>query len=203
MAGIGADMSGNKRKASRKSRKRWFFFILIVVLAVMFIRSEWIGRTIYPVYFKTEIKQHAAAYGQDPLLIAAIIRVESNFKEDAVSSKGALGIMQLMPDTAAWILQKEAEFKELTVQDAGSRADAGIRLGTWYIKELNRQFGGNLPVVIAAYNAGPNRVKQWLSDQVWDGSEQTIRNIPYGETRHYVQRVLYYYKKYQEIYDPL
>lgn len=196
-------MSQKRRRSGRKSRKRWFLLLLLVVLAAMFIRSEWIGRTIYPVHFKSEIKQHADTFGQDPLLIAAIIRVESNYKEDAVSRKGALGIMQLMPDTAAWILQKEASFKDVTVQDAGSSADAGIRLGTWYIKELNRQFDGNLPVMLAAYNAGPNRVRQWLNDQVWDGSEQTVKNIPYGETRHYVQRVLYYYKKYQEVYDSL
>lgn len=196
-------MSKKRRQSGRKSRKRWFLLLLLIVLAVMFVRSEWIGRSIYPVYFKSEIKQHAAAFGQDPLLIAAIIRVESNFKEDAVSRKGALGIMQLMPDTAAWILQKEASFKDVSVQDAGSKADAGIRLGTWYIKELDRQFEGNLPVMLAAYNAGPNRVRQWLSDRVWDGSEQTVNDIPYGETRQYVQRVLYYYKKYQEVYDSL
>ena len=193
----------NKRNRNKGARKRWFLFFLLVFLAVMFVRSEWINRTIYPVYFKAEIKQHASAYGQDPLLIAAIIRVESNFKEDAVSPKGALGIMQLMPDTAAWILQKETNFKALTVRDAGSRADTGIRLGTWYVKELERQFGDHLPAVLAAYNAGPNRVKQWLSDQVWDGSEQTIDQIPYGETRQYVHRVLYYYHKYQKIYDSL
>jgi len=197
-------MSKRRRQHPRKGvRKRWFFLILIALLAALFVRSEWIGRTIYPVYFKTEIKQHAAAFGQDPLLIAAIIRVESNYKENAVSPKGALGIMQLMPDTAAWILEKEALFKDLDMQDASSRADAGIRLGTWYVKELNRQFDGNLPVVLAAYNAGPGRVRQWLNERVWDGSEQTLRNIPYGETRQYVQRVLYYYKKYQEYYNPL
>jgi soluble lytic murein transglycosylase len=186
----------------RRKRKRWVLLLLVAVLACLFIRSEWIGRLIYPIPHAEAIKQYAVQYGQDPLLIAAIIRVESNFREDAVSRKGAVGIMQIMPDTAEWILKQEA-FGDLTIQDAGSRADAGIRLGTWYIRELARQFDGRLPVVLAAYNAGPSRVRQWLNDRVWDGREQTVRDIPYGETRHYVQRVLYYYKKYSELYEQL
>ncbi|MBW5449100.1 transglycosylase SLT domain-containing protein [Cohnella sp. CFH 77786] len=190
----------SKRKKSVWNRKRLFLLGLIVVLAALFIRSEWIGRLIYPVSYAEEIRQNARLYGLDPLLIAAIIRVESNYKENAVSPKGAIGIMQLMPDTAAWIL-KQDRFGDLTVADAGSRADAGIRLGSWYVKELRRQFGDNLPAVLAAYNAGPNRVRKWMEDKVWDGNESTVQNIPYGETRHYVQRVMYYYRKYQEIYD--
>jgi soluble lytic murein transglycosylase len=189
----------SKKKKPRWKRKRLFLLVLIVVLAALFIRSEWIGRLIYPVSFADEIKQNALLYGQDPLLIAAIIRVESNYDENAVSPKGAVGIMQLMPETATWILKQE-RFGDLTLEDAGSRASAGIRLGTWYVKELKRRFGDQLPAVLAAYNAGPNRVRQWLDDKVWDGSEGTVQNIPYGETRHYVQRVLYYYKKYQDIY---
>lgn len=192
----------SKRKTPKWKRKRLFLLLLIVVLAALFIRSEWIGRIVYPVSFKEEIARNAKQYGLDPLLIAAIIRVESNYRENAVSPKGALGIMQLMPDTAAWILKQE-KFGDLTVHDAGSRADAGIRLGSWYVKELSRQFDGNLPVMLAAYNAGPNRVKQWLKDKVWDGRETTVGSIPYGETRHYVQRVMYYYKKYQGLYDGL
>ncbi|WP_276354274.1 lytic transglycosylase domain-containing protein [Cohnella caldifontis] len=190
------------KKKPKGKRKRWFLLVLVAVLAGLFIRSDWIGRLIYPISHAESIKLYAGQYGQDPLLIAAIIRVESNFKEDAVSRKGAVGIMQIMPDTAEWILKQE-KFGDLTIEKAGSRADAGIRLGTWYVSELSRQFEGNLPVVLAAYNAGPTRVRQWLNDRVWDGKEQTVRDIPYGETRHYVQRVLYYYKKYSELYEHL
>lgn len=189
-------------KKSKRIRKRYLMIVLLLVLAALFIRPDWIGRLIYPIAHADAIKQYAGQYGQDPLLIAAIIRVESNYREDAVSRKGAVGIMQIMPDTAEWILRQE-NFGDLTAKDAGTRAEAGIRIGTWYVAELNRQFGGNLPVVVAAYNAGPNRVKQWLNDGIWDGKEQTAQNIPYGETRHYVQRVLYYYKKYTAIYERL
>ncbi|RKP54993.1 lytic transglycosylase domain-containing protein [Cohnella endophytica] len=186
----------------RIKRKRIILPLVLIVLGALFVQSEWLGRWIYPISYTEEIKQNAEQYGLDPLLIAAIIRVESNYKVSAVSPKGAVGVMQIMPDTAEWIL-KQGDFGKMTAKDAGSQAHAGIRLGSWYVKELNRQFNGNLVVSLAAYNAGPGKVRQWLDKGVWSGEEQTVRDIPYGETRHYVQRVMYYYKKYTKIYETL
>ncbi|WP_373229418.1 lytic transglycosylase domain-containing protein [Cohnella sp.] len=188
--------------SKRIKRKRVILPLILIVLGALFVQSEWLGRWIYPISYVDEIKRSALEYQLDPLLIAAIIRVESNYKHEAVSPKGALGIMQIMPETAAWILEQE-DFGKLTARDAGMDAQAGIRMGSWYVKELNRQFNGNLLVSLAAYNAGPGKVRQWLEKGTWEGTEQTIRDIPYGETRHYVQRVMYYYKKYQKIYETL
>jgi soluble lytic murein transglycosylase len=182
--------------------KRVILSLILIILVALFVQSEWLGRYIYPISFTEEIKQNALDYELDPLLIAAIIRVESNYKLDAVSHKGAVGIMQIMPDTAEWIL-KQDNFGKLSVKDAGKEANAGIKLGSWYVKELNRQFDNNMVVSLAAYNAGPGKVRQWLDNSVWDGKEQNLRDIPYGETRHYVQRVMYYYKKYKHIYEIL
>lgn len=187
------------RYQAKRRRKRWFLLLFIAVIAVLFVKSEWLGRLIYPVYYTDEIKSNAEIYGLDPLLIAAIIRVESNFNEKAVSPKGAVGIMQLMPDTAAWIIER-GSFRNISVEDAACCAEAGIRLGAWYVSELFRQFDGNLPAVLAAYNAGPTKVRTWMNNKIWDGRLQTVQNIPYGETRHYVRRVMYYYKKYTEVY---
>lgn len=184
------------------ARKGIVLPLILIVVAVLFVRSDWLNRMIYPISYADEIKKSAALYQVDPLLVAAVIRVESNYRKDAVSPKGAVGIMQLMPDTAKWILQRQ-EFKIYSVEEAGERPDVNIRLGTWYIRELHRQFGGNLALSLAAYNAGPGTVRQWLSKSIWDGKESTLNDIPYGETRHYVQRVMYYYKKYKEIYGTL
>ncbi|WP_256759982.1 lytic transglycosylase domain-containing protein [Cohnella sp. WQ 127256] len=186
----------------RLKRKRIILPLVVIILGALFVQSEWLGRWIYPISFTDEIKQNALNYELDPLLIAAVIRVESNYRLNAVSPKGAVGIMQIMPDTAAWIL-KQGDFGSITVSDAGQKAHAGIALGSWYIKELNRQFDGDMIKSLAAYNAGPGKVRQWLDKGVWNGEEQTLRDIPYGETRHYVQRVMYYYKKYQSIYETL
>ncbi|XID95625.1 lytic transglycosylase domain-containing protein [Paenibacillaceae bacterium WGS1546] len=188
--------------SKRLKRKRIVLPLVVLVLVALFVQSDWIGKRIYPISFKDEIKLHAETYQLDPLLIAAIIRVESNYREHAVSRKGAVGIMQVMPDTAEWIL-KQGDFGNITVSDAGREARAGIALGAWYVKEMNRQFDGDLIRSLAAYNAGPGKVRQWLDSGVWDGTEETVKDIPYGETRHYVQRVLYYYRKYQDIYETL
>jgi soluble lytic murein transglycosylase len=190
------------KRSKRIKRKRVILPLILIVLCALFVQSEWLGRWIYPISYTDEIKRNASDYQLDPLLIAAIIRVESNYKLEAVSPKGAVGIMQIMPETAAWILEQD-NFGTLSIKDAGREAQAGIKLGSWYVKELNRQFNGNLVASLAAYNAGPGKVRQWLENGVWDGKEQTLRDIPFGETRHYVQRVMYYYKKYQKIYETL
>jgi soluble lytic murein transglycosylase len=78
-----------------------------------------------------------------------------------------------------------------------------IRMGSWYLAALTREFKGNKIAVMAAYNAGPGNVHKWLDSGVWDGKRQTINKIPYGETRHYVQRVSWYYDKYKQIYKDL
>lgn len=191
-----------KKSGAKKKRRRVVLLLLVIVVGLLFIRSEWLGRTIYPIYYKDEIKRNAELYKLDPLLIASIIRVESNYKPQAVSPKGAIGIMQLMPDTAEWILSHE-NFGSISLDDIGHEPDAGIRIGTWYIRDLLRQFDGNLVVSLAAYNAGPGKVRQWLKDRTWDGQPDSIDHIPYGETRQYVQKVLYYYNKYKEVHKDL
>jgi soluble lytic murein transglycosylase len=188
--------------SKRIKRKRVILPLILIILGALFVQSEWLGRWIYPISYTEEIKLSALNYQLDPLLIAAIIRVESNYKLDAVSPKGAIGIMQIMPDTTEWIL-KQNDFGKISIKDAGMEAHAGITLGSWYVRELKRQFDGSLIVALAAYNAGPGKVRQWMDKGIWDGKEQTLSDIPYGETRHYVQRVMYYYRKYQKIYEKL
>src|ERR1700738_1137328 len=99
-------------------RKRIILPLILIVLAALFVQSEWLGRWIYPISYREEIKISASSNHLDPLLIAAIIRVESNYKIDAVSPKGAIGIMQLMPDTAKWILNHD-HFGTMSFSDTG------------------------------------------------------------------------------------
>jgi soluble lytic murein transglycosylase-like protein len=113
------------------------------------------------------IQQAAAKYNLSPDLIRSVIRAESNFQSDAVSSAGAKGLMQLMPQTA----------KELGVTnpfDIQQNIDGGSR----YLRQMLDRFGGNLKLALAAYNAGPGAVEQYNGE------------VPYAETRQYVKRVL-------------
>jgi soluble lytic murein transglycosylase len=131
--------------------------------------------------------------GLEPALALGIIRQESSFDTGTVSPAGARGLMQLMPETArdvAKLIGMRTPLPSLTGDPA-----ANIRLGSVYLHGLLDQYDGCAPLAIAAYNAGPNRVQQWLTD---NGDPRTpgvamldwIEEIPFGETRNYVQRVI-------------
>jgi hypothetical protein len=129
-------------------------------------------KKLLDVPFATFIAASAQAHGVAPELVASVIAVESNFNPNAVSWKSARGLMQLMPGTAARLGVKNAFDPEQNI-DAGTR----------YLKELLLKYNGDLPLTLAAYNAGPDRVEQYRSVP------------PYRETRDYVRRVT---EKYQQ-----
>ena len=79
--------------------------------------------------------------------------------------------------------------------------ERNLTIGTWYLRHLSNVFDGNLVAALAAYNAGQSRVQQWLSEERWDGREETIGDIPFGETRTYVRRVLDTMDTYIWLYD--
>lgn len=189
-------------KRRNRLRRRVVLVLALAVIALLFVRSEWMSRWLYPVHFREEIASVSKDYELDAHLVAAIIRVETNYKPEAVSKKGAIGIMQLMPDTADWIINKGG-FKGITPDSISRDPRDGMEIGSWYLNELSRQFGGNMVKVIAAYNAGPGTVNRWLNEGTWDGEFATVDQVPYGETRHYIQRVIYYYNKYKTLYPDL
>jgi len=124
--------------------------------------------------FEPYINDIAREHGVDPRLVKAVIRAESAFNQSAVSPKGAMGLMQLMPGTAM----------DMGVQDPYHPIQ-NLRGGIGYLKEMLRLFNNDLILALAAYNAGPNAVKQYGGVP------------PYEETRQYIQRVLQYYSHYK------
>lgn len=180
-------------------KKRVLLLLFVGFTAILFLSTNWMS-WFYPIYYKNEIRTHSLTYEMDPFLVAAIIRVETNYKTGRESKKGAIGLMQLMPDTAKWALEK-AKLPDVSLDRLKEEPSANIELGTWYLSSLSRKFEGNRTAIIAAYNAGPSKVQRWLDEGDWDGSEAAVKDIPFGETRHYVQRVIYYYEQYTEIYN--
>ncbi|WP_223068603.1 lytic transglycosylase domain-containing protein [Paenibacillus caui] len=179
-------------------KKRVLLLLFFGFTLLLFLNSQWLV-LFYPIYYKDEIRHHAEKNELDPFMVAAIIRVETNYKPSKQSKKGALGLMQIMPDTAKWVLET-AKLPNVSFDQINQQPEANIEIGTWYLKSLSDQFDGNMIAVIAAYNAGPTRVKNWLKGGTWDGTVDTAKNIPLGETRHYVQRVVHYYEQYTSIY---
>lgn len=170
--------------------------LLIVLIGVLFTPAFW--RNVYPIRYYPTIEREALISHVNPQLVAAVIRVESHFREDDVSHAGAIGLMQLMPDTATWIA-KRTQMPDVTTLDL-AQPTVNIRLGSWYLAYLLRHFNGNLPEAIAAYNAGPNRVRAWLESGVWNGTLVASENIPVRETRHFVERVLYTFQIFSRFY---
>jgi len=127
-------------------------------------------------------------------LVYAIMRQESAFREDAASDAGAIGLMQLMPETAARLARELS--LTVTVADL-TRPDVNIELGAHYLGKLLASFRGSLPLAIAAYNAGPQAVRQWLRSPSEREADLWVARIPYGETREYVQRVMGNLARYQ------
>ena len=144
---------------------------------------------LYPRPFDTQVEQAAHVAQLAPDLIYGVLRQESLYRVDAVSSADARGLMQLQWDTA----RRTARQWKRPQPDLSDLFDPAtcILLGAARLRTLLDQFDGQIPAALAAYNAGPNAVMRWLPSESID-SDVWIENIPYGETRVYVQRILWH-----------
>ena len=156
-------------------------------------RSSWVGVTLVAYGYPVVDVDGAHGYVDDTALLLAMIRQESGFKQTAVSTSGAQGLLQLMPATA------KAMARELKVAYSRQRLLAdpeyNIALGSQYLSGLLERYGGSYVLALAAYNAGPTRVHRWIRDH-GDPRDTTvdvvdwIELIPFEETRNYVQRII-------------
>jgi len=160
------------------------------------IRDFW--HCLYPRGHWPIVAQQAARRGLDPFLVTALIREESAFAPRAVSSAGARGLMQLIPQTADQV----ARDHKLGPRMAGEleSSDVNIQLGTIHLADLIRVNGGSLTLALAGYNAGQQQVQRWQDRFGFADEEEFTENIPYPETRNYVKRVLGSYQRYATLY---
>jgi len=147
----------------------------------------------YPLAYSELVDEAAAANGLDPLLVLSIMREESRFASDARSPAGALGLMQLMPQTAAKISRRA----KVSIGGPDELYDArtNVMIGSYYLAALVRHFG-SIPPAIASYNAGEDAVKEWLSSGGYKTMDEFVEDIPYDETRNYVKKVMTSYLEY-------
>lgn len=189
--------------SSRRLNKRkivlltLFFFVLSSVGIYGLIESEYIQKKIfYPLFYTEEINKFAKENDLAPWFVAAIIRNESGFKTKAISSSGAIGLMQVMPETGEWIA-KNLEIENFDI-NLLKEPKVNIAFGSWYLHDLWQEFNDE-KIVIASYNAGRGQVKNWLDEKKWNGKD--IDSIPFQETREYVKKVLHDKEKYKELYQ--
>ncbi len=141
----------------------------------------------FPMPFRRDVVAKADEIGLDPAYVYGLIRQESRFIMDARSNVGASGLMQLMPATARWTARKIGlDYTPDMITDR----DVNLRVGTSYLKLVLDDFGGSQAMAAAAYNAGPNRPRRWREGPPLDAAAWA-ENIPLGETRDYVKKVLH------------
>jgi peptidoglycan lytic transglycosylase len=167
--------------------------LLIVAVAASFVylrsgEPAWFQRVRYPLKYEQIVRGHARNYQLDPALLAAVIYQESKFRSDAKSGSGAIGLMQLQPETA----------KGIAIRTGGSRfqtndlydPEINVRYGSWYLRHLLDKYDDE-KTALAAYNAGQRNVDEWRAQ----GKE-----IQFSETREYVDRVEHLKGVYHDAY---
>ncbi len=152
----------------------------MLVIGITFLLYQ----LIYPLRYRDEISFYAKEFNLPEPIICAIINVESGFEKDALSNKGACGLMQLMPDTAQSIAYALDENFE---KDNLFQPETNIKYGSYYISSLLKNF--ELEEALCAYNAGPTKVRGWLKNPEYSSDGVKLSVIPYEETRLYVERV--------------
>ncbi|HEY9894873.1 MAG TPA: transglycosylase SLT domain-containing protein [Candidatus Sericytochromatia bacterium] len=157
--------------------------------------SYW--QALYPFPFLEPIETWSQERQLNPLLVTALIRQESRFMPGIRSGVGATGLMQVMPDTGAWIA-KQIKLKEYKLNDP----DDNIKLGTWYLDYTHQEYSGNSMLAIASYNAGPGAVGGWVAKAGQQDPDVFIEKIPYSETKGYVKSVFENYWNYLRLYNP-
>jgi len=189
-----------RRKTERCRRStslRWTFTIFLLLLGSILCLVWLVSQRLFPFHFREVISEEAERTGLDPFLVAALIKVESGFDPEVVSPRGAIGLMQLMPQTAQWVAEQTGRSLP---SGALYEPEVNIAVGTWYLADIRRSLDPRLPVVLAAYNGGRTRVGSWLRQGVWDGSEENLDDIPLTETRDFVRRTLASYRVYRLLY---
>jgi soluble lytic murein transglycosylase len=162
--------------------------VLGAVALLQTSKPGWWERFFYPLEYEQIVRGHAQNYRLDPALLAAVIYQESKFEADARTTSGAIGLMQLLPDTA----------KGIAIHTGGTRfrvsdlydPEINVRYGAWYLRHLIDKYE-NEQTALAAYNAGQNNVDRW---------RRAGSGIQFSETRAYVERVEELKKIYRRAY---
>ena len=149
---------------------------------------------LYPIHYKEIVYEYADYYGIDRTLVFSIIKVESDFNQNAQSNAGAIGLMQITESTGKYIANmmqvENYDLKDETVN---------VEFGCYYLKYLTNKFKIT-DTAIAAYNAGEGNVSLWLKNSEYSNDGKTLKYIPFLETREYVKKINQTFSKYKKLY---
>jgi len=157
-------------------------------------KEEW--RLLYPTPYLEVVLKLAGEFNVPVQLIYSIMRAETYYRESLSSNVGALGLMQIMPQT----FEKISKFGGIKIKDPMDPYDS-MKASVWYLSKLLKRFDNNLIAATAAYNAGPHNVSDWISRYGGKEAYLFVEMIPFKETRDYVKKVMRFYMIYSYIYE--
>lgn len=165
--------------------------VIILILALVLCIAGIVLKNVFPLKYEAIINAECEKYGFPRDLIYAQIFKESKFEADAVSSKGAAGLMQIMPETGRWCAEKMGI--PYTDEDLKNPAKS-IQIGLWYLNYLYEKTDKNLDFALAAYNGGIANATEWINEGI------SPDRIPFPETNNYVKKIKDYRKVYKFLY---
>lgn len=178
---------GNTEKNKISFKLKAFFAVIIIAVIIIVIYyvhayyTEKMTHKLYPRPFPEIVAAASEKYDIPVEVIYSVIKVESNFDITAESRAGALGLMQILPDTFLWLCERRKEKLDINLLfDPAVNIDYGV----YYLRYLLDYYKGDMTLVYAAYNAGMGNVNKWLKSQ-----NGTLTYIPYEETRKYIDRI--------------
>lgn len=171
---------------------KWFFAIFFSVSFVFLtiFGINCVYGYFFPIRYKEEVSNASTSFDVDEAIIFSVINIESHFNKNALSPKGAVGLMQVLPSTAEE-LSKEIGFSNFDLKNP----EDNIMIGAYYISQLCDRFD-NVETALCAYNAGPTNVKAWLNDKNKSEDGKTLKDIPFQETRNYIEKFRKNFKYY-------
>ncbi|NCO76485.1 MAG: transglycosylase SLT domain-containing protein [Cyanobacteria bacterium] len=152
---------------------------------------------LFPFHYEDLIVKWSTERKLNPFLVVSLIRQESRFEKEIKSPVGATGLMQIMPDTGKWIAP-QIKLEKYSLTDPNDN----IKMGTWYLNHTHETYNGNSLLAVASYNAGPGNVANWLKRYPLDDFDEFVENIPFPETKGYIESVFANYWNYVELYEP-
>ena len=181
----------------RKNAKKLLILLVAIILTIIVVTciNKLMIKMLYKKEYSEYIEKYSREYKVDKNLIYALIKAESKFKVEAISTKDAQGLMQLMYSTAEDVAKKNGiELTEENILDP----DININIGTKYISTLLEKYEC-VEVALAAYNAGSGNVDKWIANGTIKEDGSDIENIPFKETNNYVRKIMRDYKIYKEL----
>lgn len=212
-----ADSKKRKNKISNGGKTKTPFIVASILLClaviipvILLVISSILGKnandklneSLYPLKYEELVAEAAAEYNVDIALVYGIMRTESGFDPEAVSPVGAIGLMQIMPDTFTWLQNYRTNFmpEEVLEPEELYKPEVNIDYGVYLLGYLLEQYDNNVSLVICSYNAGHGNVDAWLADGTLDAENVTAEDIPFPETSNYLTKVSSAMDMYNQLY---